>query len=247
MRELNKFFRTYKQIIISVFMIALSACGVIFGSVPLVKKIIEVRNQSIELSKSIQMLRTKISILSVKDEMTYKAQLTELLQAVPSDKSITSLFTTIDGLGAQSGVTLSELTLARPGVIATESAVRQTNEEKLIGSSLLPYAVTVTGSYQQIYQFLAQVNNVRRLFRVKNFQISFENPGNISVHMGMDAFFAPLAQIAGSADSPLDPITEKEEELIFRVSQMAFLGAETGINVFTPQMQSVPRPDPFSL
>jgi len=247
MKTLNKYLRLYKNILLSLCMIGITVLGVVFGLVPVVKKIEGIRKDSIELSKSIKLIRTKISLLSLEDETVYKAKLDELLAAIPNDKSLTSLFVTIDGLGVNSGTVLSDLMVARPGAIASESAKSQSNEEKKIGSNVIPFTVTVTGSYEQIYQFVSMANNVRRFFKIKNFQISFNKASAISVAMGIDAFYAPQLAPSVALETPLDPITEQEETLIAKISMMQNLGKQLPLDNLPPLIQTEPRPDPFSL
>ncbi len=227
-------------------MILVSGIGIIFGIVPAVGKVISLRSNSVALSKTIQILRTKITILESKDESTYRDQFIQLVAAVPGDKSLPTLFATLDGLSAQSGVTLTEFTLSRAGSIASESGTRVSAEEQKIGSNLLPFTITVNGSYDQIYAFLSQVNNVRRFFRVNNFEISFADTSAISVRMGMDAFYAPISSAIGTVDSPLEPISAKEEELITKISQMPYLSQAALAPLPAAQIPTAPRSTLFS-
>ena len=246
MMTVNKFFRTYKELTISLLMILLSVLGLIFGIVPSVKKIIDIRNNSVALVKTIQILRTKINILESKDESTYRDQLSQLVAAVPGDKSLPTVFATLDGLSAQSGVLLTDFTLSKLGSIASESATRQSSEERQLGSNLLSFSITVSGSYDQVYTFLSLVNNVRRFFRVNNFNISYEDTSGISVHMGMDAFYSPISSAVGAVDSPLDPLSAKEEDLITKISQMPYLAQSALLQTPAAQLPSTPRSTLFS-
>lgn len=248
MMQLTKFIRTYRELCISIGMIAISILGVVFGIIPGVGKIIGMRNDIVALSNTVEQLKTRISIVNSNDESVYQAQLQELVAAVPSDKSLTTLFSTIDGLSALSGVTIADLSLTKPGSIATESAVTQSNEEKQIGSNILPFSVTVNGGYQQIYSFLSQVVNVRRFFRVRNFDISFVDTSNISVHMGMDAFYSPIVIKPAVFDAPLEPITAEEQAFIAKIQAMPIVGAVSLPPPTVGGTSTAPsRTDPFSL
>jgi len=247
MMEINKLLKTYRGLIISLSMIIISAVGMVFGIIPAVGKIIQMRNEMVALSTTIGQLQEKINILNNSDEETYRTQLRELVAAVPSDKSLTTLFSTVDALAAASGTTISDLTLAKPGLIATESAARQSNEEKQIGSDLLPFTVTVHGSYAQIHDFLSRVVNVRRFFRVRNFDISLADMTNISVRMGMDAFYSPISLSPSMLDKPLEPLTAEEEQIIARIEAMPIVGQLTLPPPSTGATSGPGRVDPFSL
>jgi len=227
MPNITKLLRKYQGLIISLIMIGITLVGVLVGIIPGVQKIIDIQNQSMQLSKTIQVLRNKITILESQDESVYRDEFAQLLAAVPGDKSLPTLFTTLDGLGQQSGVTLSDFSLVRLGSIATGSAEKRSAEEEKLGSNLLPFTITVNGNYDQVYTFLSQVNNVRRFFRVRNFEISFSDMSSISVHMGMDAFYAPITTSIGSIESPLQPLSSKDVDLIKQISEMPYLGQVT--------------------
>jgi Tfp pilus assembly protein PilO len=247
MTPLQKIVRTYQGLITAIVMVLFSIVGIIFGIVPAVGKVNDIRNEMITLATTTQQLQTKIDILNSTDESVYRAQLQELIAAVPSDKSLTTLFSTIDAVGVSSGVTLTDLSLVKPGSIATESAVKQSNEEKQIGSNLLPFSVTVNGSYTQIYNFLGQIINVRRFFRVRNFTISFVDMTNISVRMDMDAFYAPISLNPALFDKPLDSITKDEEDTIAKISAYPIVGQISlpAVSTVQPSVSSG-RSDPFN-
>jgi Tfp pilus assembly protein PilO len=247
MIQVNKLFKMYRGLILSVGMIIISAVGIVFGIIPAAGKIIQMRNELITLSTTTEQLQTKINILNTSDEGTYRTQLQELVSAVPSDKSLTTLFSTVDALAAASGTTISDLTLAKPGSIATESAARQSNEEKQIGSNLLPFSIVVHGTYQQIHGFLSQVVNVRRFFRVRNFDISFADLTNISVRLGMDAFYSPISLSPSIFDKPLEPLTAEEEQIIAKIEAMPIVGQMTLPAPSTGTSSGPARVDPFSL
>jgi Tfp pilus assembly protein PilO len=246
MLTVHTFFRKYRDLVISLVMIFISVMGTIFGIVPAISKVVSMRRNSVALAKTIQILRTKITILESQDENTYRDQLAQLVAAVPQDKSLPTLFATLDGLGAQSGVTLTEFTLSRLGSIASGSAVKLSAEEQKIGSSLLPFTIIVSGNYDQIYAFLSQVNSVRRFFRVNNFDISFANTSAITVHMGMDAFYSPFSTSIGAVDSPLTPLSQKEVDLITQISQMPYLGQAAFVPATSEQMPMTPKSDLFA-
>ncbi len=246
MKEVNKFFQTYRELIIAVSMIAVTIVGIIFGIIPAVDKTIALRDETQSLSTSNNTLQTKLNLLNANDESVYRDQLQELIAAVPTDKSLTTLFSTIDGVSALSGITVSDLTLSNPGSLATGSATKQSNEEKQIGSNLLPFTVTVVGSYDQVHSFLLQVVQVRRFFRVRNFEISFEDMANIIVHIGMDAYYFPLSSSIVSADTPLAPMTQKELDVIATIQKMPVVGQNTLTPSGAAPTIGSPRADLFS-
>ena len=246
--KIDKFLRTYQEFFISGALIVVVIMGTIFGIVPMIQKILAIREDSVALSDSVQQLQSKETILENINDQTYRTELAALVSAVPTDKSLPTLFSTIDAVSASTGVTVAELSLDRPGTLASGSADKQTAEEKKIGSSLIPFSITVNCDYLQIHDFLAAVVNIRRFFRVRNFNISFRDPSNISVHVGMDAFYAPLGSIATTIESPLEPFSPDETHIIKTIEDMPQPSAlsSTGVSQPTAQSEST-RSDPFSL
>lgn len=250
MKDLRKFIRQYQGIIISVVMIVGVTVAVFVGLLPAVRTIVAMRAEMSDIAEKNEALRVKSTLLESIDEDTYNKYLKELSYAVPSDKSLSSLFTTIDGLSTLTGVTLSDFTLTKPGNISTESAKRLTNEEKKVGSIFLPFTLTVTGTYDQIHKFMEQSIAVRRFFRVRYFDIYFGKSDAISAHMGMDAYYAPLPTNLGSASQKVEQLDENDEKTISKVANLPLLGVE-------PQQDNVvgdgsvvvgpPREDPFGL
>ena len=252
MNSYKKYIRKYQGVAISVFVILVVILCVLLGLMPAITKIKALRMNVSDLSSQLSVLEQKATILESIDEETYKSYLSDLALAVPTDKSLTSLFATIDGLSRETGVTLSDFTLARPGTIATDSAKRLSNDERKLGSSLLPFTLTVTGTYEQIRKFIEYAIKVRRFFRIRYFSISFdEKKETISVHMGMDAYYAPLPTNLGSASQTIEALTQNDQAIIEKVMGMAVLGQEnTQSAPPTVPGASVPttnREDPFSL
>ena len=249
MAQTRKFFRTYQGLIISGIMVVGVVIGVFLGLIPTVQKIITLRSESSVLVGEDELLRAKAATLDDSDEATFKQYLAELAVAVPADKSLTSVFSTIDGLGVLTGVSLSNFTLTKPGALATQSAIRLSNEEKQVGSSLLPFSLTVEGSYAQIHNFLATVNRVRRFFRVRYFDIAFSADETVSAKLGMDAFYALLPTALGSAEQAIEALSPDDQDIIRKVAELPILSEmvstqSAGQAPLSPTTTS--RDDPFA-
>lgn len=250
MNSYKRIVRRYQGFGISFIIIIVIVAGVFAGLLPAFASIVSMRTNVGELSSHITILKQKASILENIDEETYKAYLTQLSLAVPTDKSLTSLFATIDGLSLETGVTLSNFTLTKPGAIASDSAKRLSNDERKAGSSFLPFTLTVSGTYDQIRAFIERSVLVRRFFRIRHFSISFDQKETFSVHMGMDAYYAPLPTNLGSASQAVDSLTESDQAVIERVLAMPVLGRDSipvGNEESTVPVETAPREDPFSL
>lgn len=237
MNEMRKLFYSYKNLIISGMLILLAIVGVIFIIWPATKRALEIRTDIGVLREKNKALNNKIAILDGVDEEMYTTLYAELLRAVPTDQSLTTLFSTIDGLGVASGVTVGNLTLSRGGSVASDSAAKQTSEEVKVGSTVLTFTVTITGTYEQLRDFFFRVTQVRRILRVRSFDFSLSDPANISVQLLMDAFYSPYRTTLGSADTPIEPLTETDSQMISQVSSMPLV---VGVKAINPQNPATP-------
>lgn len=250
MTSYKKLFHQYKNIVVSAVIFIIIIVGIMVGYFPAIQAIISMRTNAAEISKQLDVLRAKSQLLDSIDENTYKQYLQELALAVPTDKSLTSLFSTIDGLSEKTGVTFSDFTLSKPGSIATESAKKQSNEEKKVGSSFLPFTLTVTGTYEQIRKFVEASISVRRFFRIRSFSIVFTSAEVISVQMGMDAYYAPLPTNLGSSQQAIEPLNAQDEAVINKIASLQVLSQQSPTEDGQQQSGTIPttvREDPFSL
>ncbi len=249
MREIRRFFKLYQSLATSIIVLLFVLLGFAFGVVPAARRVFDIRSEMVSLASQTADLRTKAGILTAIDDETYKRILADLVTAVPPDQSLTSLFSTIDGVAAQTGITLTDLRLTKPGALASESARKQSTEEKEIGTNLLPFAATITGSYDQIREFLATVVRVRRFFRVRGFALSLVDPTNVSVRMTMDAYYAPYLSVIGGVDSKVEGLSPKDEQTIAIVANMPIVGDQTIVDPTTQPSSSVPtvpKDNPFA-
>jgi Tfp pilus assembly protein PilO len=244
--SLKKFIKTYQQIITSVVILLICAGSIIFGIVPAVRKLIDMRETNALLTTKNQGLRLKASVLASLDEEVQKINLNSLIAAVPPDKSLPSIFSTIDGLSANTGVSVSNFVLMSAGSLATESARKQSGEEQKLGSNLLPFSVSIKGSYQQIRNFLESAVAVRRFFRVRQFDLTFTGPAVLTATLGMDAYYAPFPTQLGLIEQRLDLLTPKEEEVIGKVSTLPLLAQEVVISAAELSSQPTGKENPFA-
>lgn len=249
MREIRRFLKLYQRFVVSAAVLVFVFLGFALGVVPAAQKVLTLGDEVSALNDQTQNLRTKAAILTAIDEATYKKFLADLVTAVPADQSLTSLFSTMDGLAEETGITLTGLSLVTPGALATESARRQSAQEKEIGTNLLPFTVTIAGSYDQIREFLARAVKVRRFFRVRGFELSLIDPTNVSVRMQMDAFYAPYLTVIGGVDTKVEALNEKDEQVIATVANLPVVGNSLLSSPASQQageVPAVPKDNPFA-
>lgn len=248
--QVTKLFRQYREIIISAGVLITCVLGLLLGVIPLVQKTMTLRRESKDLSAEVEILKQKVAILQSVDEDAMKRDVQTLLSAVPSDKSISTVLGTLDGLTAKTGVSAGNFSLARLGSLATASAQRLTTDEKVVGSNIVPFTISISGSLDQIQAFLATSISVRRTFRVRTFNVAFQKTASGSASMAsanvtMDAFYSPLPTTIGSVGQPLADLTGEERELVAKVAAIPLLIPPS--SPLPPPAYGPAKADPFSL
>lgn len=236
---IRKLIRPYQEFILPAGLIAASALVAVVGIVPGVGKTYEVWSQLQSERQETADLAQKEQFLASLDEATLFNQLSSLTAAIPVDKSIPTILSTIDGVSAKTGSIFSSMQLASPGTIATEAAKRQTTEEAALGSFLLPFTLNMEGSYAKLRDTLDTLTTSRRLLRIKNFTISFQGDTGRAL-FNMDTLYAPLSKAA--VGKKLAPLSSAETSFLSTVANMPILfkGVAGGV------ASSIPRTDPFS-
>jgi len=246
----QKLFREYQGLIVSAGILVVCVLGVLLGVVPLVRKTSDLNKENRSISAEVELLKNKVSVLESLDENAMRSDLLILLSAVPSDKSLSTLLDTLDGLTAKTGVSSGDFSLSKLGSLATESAQRLSADEKGVGSNILPFTINLTGRVDQLRGFLAASVSVRRLFRVRTFQVQFAKTATgssdmVSVVVGMDAFYSPIPSAIGPVSQPLTPLTSADSDLIAKLEGMQLLVAPS--SSLPPPSAGAEKTDPFSL
>lgn len=249
--QLRKLFREYQGLIVSIGILIVCGLGILLGVVPLIQKTINVHTESRTLSAEVDLLNNKVSVLQSIDENAMRSNLQTLLSAVPSDKSLGTLLGTLDGLTSQAGVSVDSFSLSKLGSLATESAKRLSADEQAVGSNILPFTISIAGSFDQIRALFAASVSVRRLFRIRTFDVSFlkagtESANMVSAHVGMDAFYSPLPSAIGPVSEPLTALTSTDVDLIAKVAAMRPLAQTSSVALPAPAA-GAGKADPFSL
>lgn len=219
MRYLRRFLRIYQGFVVSGTILLFAAVALMFAVLPGIRATKELYGSLKRTEKETETLSKKLRFLEGLSEDDLRSQLVTLLSAVPQDKSVPTIFSTVEGLTNQSGVSIVDVTLTSPGSLATTAATRQSTEEKKIGVSTLPFALTVSGTYDQIRAFVGDINKVRRLFDVTSFELSIGDTGTTQVKFSLTASYRPLPTKVDSVQTPVAALTQKEGEVLAKITQ----------------------------
>ncbi|MBI3577587.1 type 4a pilus biogenesis protein PilO [Candidatus Gottesmanbacteria bacterium] len=218
MRQLKYIWRTYREIIVASFMCLVGFGTLVFGVLPTVKNTLASFDEIKTLSADVQTLSQKAATLDALPETTLRAQLAIIVSAIPTDKAIPSVFATVDRVAAAAGVQVVDMSVTQAGSLATSSAQKLSAEEKTLGASLLPLALSLRGSTEGLRAFISRIGSVRRLLRIRNFDISVIAPGNVQARLALDTFYVPLPTTIGKIEQPLTKLTKEQEDALTKLA-----------------------------
>lgn len=241
--NIKKIWRLYHGFALSVAFFSVSIVGFIFGVYPVIRSSIDILSQVQALEDHVTTLTQKENFLRALDEESLRQELLTLLSAVPSDKSIPTIFSTIDNVVGQTGLSLADMTVTNPGSLATEAATRKSTEEKKIGVSLIPFSLTLRGSPSQIADFFSKVISVRRLVRVRTFEAAIDHSQVTNLRVDLDSFYSPLPSSLGKVDQKLATLTPEEENVIQKLAAYPW-GSQSIFSTSAAPPQE--RANPFS-
>jgi len=221
-----------------------SLLGIFVGIIPAAKQALTLFGQIQGLATDVSLLRSKQTILQGMDESTLRNNLLTLASAVPPDKSLSTIMTTIDAVSGQTGVTVVDFTLTRPGSIATDAAQKMSADEAKIGSNVLPFSLTVRGTFAQIRAFVGKIAAVRRLFRVGSMNLTF-TAALVEARIDLEGFYFPYPAQVGTVIAPITPLADTDQKTIAAVSAMPLSSVPIAVGTASASL-STGRTDPFA-
>lgn len=241
--ELKKFLKTYKQTLLTAGAALGSLLVLFMGVYPLAQKTYALWKSSTAMADDIKAMTGKSAILQSLDETTLRTSLLALTTAVPTDKSIGSILNTLDGV-AGIDVIIQDFQLTKVGSIATDSAKKLSADEARIGAHIIPFSVSVNGTFDNIQAFLGASTSVRRLFSLRAVDLTF-SPLTITARVNLDAYHFPLPTAIGGLTKPITVLNEKEEATLTKVSSLP-LQSSGSVAVGTASAVPGGKSDPFS-
>ncbi len=218
MREIKIIWRTYRELIIAVVLCITGFGGLFFGVVPTVKNTLTTLGEIQTIAGQLDVLNQKTTTLEALSEDSLREQLAVITSAIPIDKAVPSVFATVDRVAAASGVMIADMSVTQAGSLATASAQKFSAEEKSIGASLLPFSISIRGSMEGVRGFIGRIGSVRRLARIRNFDVSILSPGIIQARLSLDAFYVPLPTALAKVDDTLTRLSKEQQDVLAKLA-----------------------------
>ncbi len=199
------------------------------------------------LREQVEVLQKKVTVLNNLDEESLQQNVALTTSAVPLDKSLPTILSTMEGISDKTGVSLKSLIVDAPGAISTDSASakqQQTTADKKTGAIALPYSVTLSGTFDQIKTFLAVSNKVRRLIRAKSFTLNFTDE-QLTTQISFETFYAPLSKRNDA--QVLQPLKNTDFDLLASLEEFPDMGQIAAGASGIPAAPIEVKENPFAL
>lgn len=221
--DIQRIIRTYQQLAVSVAVLVFCVIAFFSGILPSFKTVRDRFIALYALGKDNEQLTQKVELLNRYEEIDLKDKLSVLFSAVPGDKSLPSLFGTVEAVANETGVTIVDMSVSG-GLVASASASKQSPLEKKLGSRIVPFTVTVEGSLSNMQQFIINIPLVRRLMRIREFSITFpKNNKPLTVSFLLDAFYEPYETQLGGTGALIKPLNDDELSIIDKLTKFPLM------------------------
>lgn len=245
---IKRWYLTYQGFFPSSILIMVCFAAFVFGIVPLATKLMPMQEENQKLGSENVGLKAKLQLLNSLDEAELLAEFDETSAAVPGERLIPSILTTLDGVATKGNLAVNELTMGIVGGIATNSASRGP-EDKKIGAVIVPFSASIVGTAEQQKQFLDDAISVRRLMRITGFKLSLNEQSALETRYEMEAFYAPFPKTIGSVSEKLTPLSSEETATLEKLKMLPIISQQSGLTGPLPEAKigETVKEDPFSL
>lgn len=155
--------KKYLELILSIFTIGLFA---VFAIKPTIITIIELQKQIKEREQTVAELNQKVRDLQTASNVlrSESARLPIILQSVPDRANPETLVKQIESLALENSLAITSFSLS-DAVLIGKNEKKDTSQE-------LPFSVSLTGSYQNLFAFTKSFQNLRRPVQIDSFAIN---------------------------------------------------------------------------
>lgn len=230
LRTVKRFIRLHKPLVLNGIVLCVSLVALFVGLVPSLQKTIMLIEDIRTLGEEVDRIQDKLNVLQSLDSTELENASVDVLAAVPSDKSIETLLSTVEAVANKNGMVISDLSIESIGTFSSGSAGLQVKPEGII----LTETVSLKGEITQIRNFLSDCLRVRRLLRIKSLELSaVPKSTDMTARLGIEVFYLPLPTTIGKASDPLKPFSEQELSTLAKIRSYPIAYAPEGAQTST--------------
>lgn len=189
---------------------------------PKVNDILQLRTTNEQLVSRAQNLEKKADILASLDKDSLEDQLAAAEQLLPSDKNTFSILRQVENAFAVSGVLLTKIEVVAATINDGPSKIKPAAKNKSSGlTPSVQIRLSATSDYQSLIQLLSNLYAFSRIVSIDNISLSAVLGESLQVNSSftVDAYWKTLPENLGSIESPVQKLTQSEEQLLSSVSE----------------------------
>lgn len=228
-KEIYNKYKIYKIFLIPSLAAVISLAVLSLVIVPQVMEYFKQKEKIEELIVRIETLNNKVKELSSVDEEARKKNLTVSLAVLPVDRDVPQSVLVLQDLLNKSKLSLKNITYQPSSKTGVENSFTLT--------------VTIAGSLSSIKDFMSELQNSARVFKVESAMISFQGENSFpEATIPLTIFYQPAPNTLITLDQPVQKITKSDEDLITNL-----LKSVSWSEAISATSSSIPRGklDPF--
>jgi len=229
--KIKRFIRLNTSLVLYSCVLLIALVGLFVGLIPSVQKTIVLIQDIQTLNDEVTRMQTKLTMLTSLDQSALEQNSMDVLSAVPTDKSVETLLSTVEAVASKHDLVISDLSVEGIGNIASGSGRQLTKPE----GNVLTEMITVEGELLQIRNFLADCVKVRRLLRVRGLELSaIPQVLRLTARLSIEVFYAALPTTLGKASDSLAPFSQQELDILEKIRSYPIM-FPTNIGDTSPQ------------
>jgi Tfp pilus assembly protein PilO len=169
-----------------------------------------------------------VGVLESLNETRVETGLNESVQALPSEKKVSGIVSSLTSLASSSGVIVKFLELTPCGISTRSAAVRVSrssssceNVKLLKNVSGIPLSMQVLAEESQLSDFVSRLHKVSPLLGIRSIDYSFGETVK-TADIALLLFFQPVSQIKLGVDN-VSKISSSEESLLRELSDQVVI------------------------
>lgn len=194
--------------------IILSCVLVIYVILPQIQNYFQLQDQAKNLDAKIFVMEKNILFLSTLDDKNLNNNLQTVSYALPPEKDFTAVMQAISQASSVAGVAIGDFSF-QPGIISNSSAQAANAKSSVISEPSLDISVNITGGVDQTKRFIQEISKRLPLSQVE--QVSVSNNASVIV---ISFYYEEFPQLKNNENVELRPLTQKETEIIQKLSGM---------------------------
>ena len=217
---------------------------------PKINEILALQKDNEQLAMQADSLENKADILAGLDKNKLEEQLIAAEQLLPSDKNVFSVLRQVEISAIQSGIllnkieavagTINEESSTLPTVLSVPTAPATSTSNPAAGAILnqgaaleatskVQVKLTTTSDYTSLLKFLSNIYSFSRVVTVDSISLSPAIGESLQIRssFNIDAYWKSLPLELGSIESPINLLTDDEEQLLVKVLKPEAIQAPT--------------------